>query len=69
MVPTTVSFSPLVLSWTHSRSELRPSAKHPGLYDQPDEACKWLKSFRTLNGKFISQVCRVVCVGGRGEGA
>ncbi|KAL5481330.1 hypothetical protein EMCRGX_G021467 [Ephydatia muelleri] len=47
---------PGVLSWTHSKAELRPSAKHTGLYDQPDEACKWLKSFRTLNSKFISQM-------------
>eukprot|EP00731_Ephydatia_muelleri_P015728 Em0009g152a len=46
----------LLLSWTHSKAELRPSAKHTGLYDQPDEACKWLKSFRTLNSKFISQM-------------
>ena len=45
-----------VYSWTHSRTELRPSTKHPGCYDQPVEATAWLKNFRAANTQFLSKV-------------
>ena len=47
---------PAVFSWTHSDRELRPSARVPGTFDQPEAATAWLKAFRTLNSHFTAQV-------------
>ena len=52
-------FSP-VFSWVHSRSELRPSPRLPGCYDQPVEASNWLKNFRAANSEFLGQVSQSV---------
>jgi small subunit ribosomal protein S29 len=51
-----VVFIPSVFSWTHSRQELRPSAHHPGTFDQPEAAVTWLKTFRTLNSHLTAQM-------------
>lgn len=47
---------PRVFSWVHSRSELRPSPRLPGCYDQPVEASNWLKNFRAANSEFLGQM-------------
>ena len=45
-----------VFLWTQSGKEVRPSTHLPGTYDQPEAAATWLKTFRTLNSHFTSQV-------------
>ena len=58
-----LSFCPVVnavFSWVRGKSELQMSAFQAGRSDQPEQASAWLQMCRAINGKFFSEVKKVI---------
>lgn len=49
-----------VFSWVHGKSELQMSTVQAGRFDQPEQASAWLQMCRAINGKFFSEVKKVI---------